>query len=467
MRSTRFFNMTCITLALLMLPHFLQAGWSRIYGGDDEDEGRCVRQTDDGGYIVLGTTTSFGAGGKDLWLTKTDAFGNTIWTRTFGDEDYDTALCLNLTADGGYIVSGTPGLIKTDALGEIEWQIPYTPTYVQQTQDKGYVLVAPSAYGVWLVKTDDQGDTMWTSTFRYGDGYCVQQTSDGGYVIAAELWTDTCETDVGVIKTDENGNELWTYTCGDISRDRGSFVQETSDGCYVVTGTINVSIVVARNSKLLLSKIDASGGGIWEYISAVELGSSSVCVQESSDSCFVVTGTVRSPLGKDTLRHPMLLRFGQSGGDPLWIRIFGDEQSAGEGKFVEQTSDGGYIVVGDWRSHEDTTASQYIWLIKTDSAGSIAVDEEPVAEHAVGFEVITPVGTEIVLRYENLPKGFHALVLDASGRKVDELHTCETSGSITWPVTVVTGGDAIPAGVYFIVPVSEGLSKAQKVVITR
>jgi len=153
------------------------------FGGSDYDYGELVQQTADGGYIITGNTKSFGSGGYDVWLIKTDSNGNEEWNRTFGGSENDYGKSVQQTLNGGFIITGNSGsfgdnfsdiwLVKTDYLGNEEWnQTILSGSYfdrsksVQQTTDEGYVVTGNTqSFGngssdVWLIKTDSQGNTV-------------------------------------------------------------------------------------------------------------------------------------------------------------------------------------------------------------------------------------------------------------------------------------------------------------------
>lgn len=287
--------------------------WAKTYGGAAGDVAACVVQTVDGGYVLAGTTNSYGAGDEDVYLVKTDAAGSIQWTKTYGstgsdgglsvlqasDSGYsvagysvprtqnnsdvylirtdaagdtlwtrkqggasgDVAYCLQLTADGGFVMagytesSGSDGdvlLYKVDSYGNTMFWRTYGGVHqdvawsVCQTRDRGYVVVGSTrSYGagvedVYMIRTDASGDILWTRTYGGAGsdiGYSVQETSDSGFVIAGSTSSDSSRyIDLYLIKTDANGDTLWTRSYGGPNHDEGRSVRQTADHGYIIAG---------------------------------------------------------------------------------------------------------------------------------------------------------------------------------------------------------------------------------------
>jgi hypothetical protein len=259
--------------------------WDQTYGGDGNDFGFSVKPTSDGGYIVTGFTYSYGAGSKDLWLIKTDASGNRLWDKTFGGAGDDDGWSVTTTADGGYLVAGRTSsygagnadlwLIKTDASGNEVWD----KTFGGAGRDEGFsVQVTPdgscvaagrtSSYGagdndVWLVKTDANGNKLWDKTFggAGGDGaYSVELTTDGGCVVAGYTSSPgSSPADVWLIRTDASGNRLWDRKRGGSDDDFAQSVAQAADGGYVLAGWTWSPL--APSEEVWLVKTGANGEG--------------------------------------------------------------------------------------------------------------------------------------------------------------------------------------------------------------
>jgi hypothetical protein len=245
---------------------------SQTFGGNDTENGHSVKQTIDGGYIITGVTESYGLGGTNVWLIKTDSSGDTTWTKTFGGSEHDEGNSVQQTTDGGYIITGFSQsfwsmnddfwLIKTDSEGNTEWEenfdgdgddISYS---VQQTSDGGYIITGSTGCwdncDVWLIKTDSNGYEEWTRTFGGSNsdiGRSVKETTDGGYIIAGNTASfGNGGYDVWLIKTDSAGNEEWNQTFGESTNDEGYSVQQTSDGDYIITGSRNMEIWLIKTA---------------------------------------------------------------------------------------------------------------------------------------------------------------------------------------------------------------------------
>jgi hypothetical protein len=305
--------------------------WSRTYGGSDSSYAQSVQQTTDGGYILAGGTYSFGAGEADFYIVKTDPLGDTLWTRTKGGSNHDWAHSVQQTTDGGYIVAGATNsfgaggydfyLVKTNSVGATLWSRTYGGRgddygrFVQQTADGGYIVAGYSdsfgagGYDFYLVKTDSLGNILWTGTYGGSvdeEGRSVQQTTDGGYIVAG------CTRSFGaglydfyLVKTDPLGILEWDRTYGGDSNDRALSVRQTTDGGYIVTGA--TASFGAGNQDVYLVKTDPDGDSLWTRTyggSRRDRGSS---VVQTADGGYIVAGLTQS--------------FGAGGTDMYLVRI--------------------------------------------------------------------------------------------------------------------------------------------------
>jgi len=367
---------------------FAQIKFQNIIGGTSEDDGgNSVQQASDSGYVIAGFTDSFGAGNDDVYLIKTTANGDILWAKTFGGPSNDEGNSVQQTTDGGYIVAGTTRsfgagnqdiyLIKTTANGDTLWSKTFGGTNedvgssVQQTADGGFIIAGYTrSFGagsedVYLIKTTANGDTLWTKTFGGTDtdwGYSVQQTADGGYIIAGETYSfGVGNSNVFLIKTTSNGFTLWTKTFGGTNYDCGYSVQQTADGGYIVAG-MTWSFGVG-SSDVYLIKTNANGDILWTKTYGGTSDEYCYSVQQTSNGGYIVAG-MSSSFGAGN--WDIYIIRSNVNGDTLWTKTYGG--GAWDYSYsVEQTADGGYIIAGDMLG--SSAGSCNVYLIKTDSIG--------------------------------------------------------------------------------------------------
>ncbi|MEW6033136.1 MAG: hypothetical protein AB1645_09735 [Bacillota bacterium] len=206
--------------------------WSRTFGGAEDDYLHSVDSTRDGGYVVAGSVSSFGAGSHDAWLIKLDASGDKIWSRTYGSDDWDVVLTVRATADNGCVVGGYTGdnawFFKVDASGTQGWSRTWAlgsysfVTSIEPTMDGGYYLAVRYRSGTadhWcgcVYKMDGEGREIWSHRLE-GDGmYALNRvlaTSDGGCLVCGWFKGDDEDTQTPwLLKLDARGREDWRAT---------------------------------------------------------------------------------------------------------------------------------------------------------------------------------------------------------------------------------------------------------------
>jgi hypothetical protein len=427
--SRRRFAVVCSSAFLLSLVLLAtlctgQATFERTYGGSYRDEGLCVWLTSDGGYLISGSTESFGVGMTDVYLIKIDSLGDTAWTKAYGGADFECGQSVQQTLDSGCIIAGYTEsfgaglldvyLVKTDASGDTQWTRTYGgPSYdcaysVQQTQDSGYIVAGyTESFGaglldVYLVKTDASGDTQWTRTYggsSYDCAYSVQQMQDGGYIIAG--YTESFGEggqDIYFVRTDASGDTLWARTYGGPNYDCGYSVRETPAGGYVGGGYTESFGAGLRDVYLVWT--DSSGNTIWLDTYGGTDYDCAYSVLPTMDGGYLVAGYTES--WGAGLSDVYSIKIDSLGG-AVWTREYGG-RLYDYGRCLEQTPDSGFAIAGITSSFG--AGEEDVYLVKLDQNGRIARDVRVANLDAPPDTVFSDSIYSVTATVENLMPGY-------------------------------------------------------------
>ena len=370
-----------------------QTTFQKAYGGMDDDESTSLIRTSDGGYIMTGSSKG------DMYLVKTDSNGVLQWTKTYGGTGYEVGNCISLTSDGGYIITGYTWsdtsvlekalLFKITKDGTLQWTKSYginaeTGQYVQQTQDKGYIVTGGTASNsssnhLYVFKTDSNGILQWTKRIN-GGGCCayndfgnsIQQISDGGYVLLGYTWFSGASANVCYLAKISVADTMewerhFLYVNGITNEgSNGVSFQQTKDKGFIITGSI-------ANGMYLL-KTDSNGNSQWAK-SYSWLNSEGMSVKQTTDGGFVFTG--------NSSKNVFLFKT-TSDGSLQWSKTFGDTSNHySYANTVLQNKDKGYTIGGTTDCFG--SGSYDFYLIKTDSMGKSNCNEFNVSPTVTSF----------------------------------------------------------------------------------
>ncbi len=237
-------NLCLITLTFILFSpgitfsynnEHLKVKWSKIFSGADIESGKFVRQTTDGGFIIIGDKELSDISGSKIYIIKTNKDGKELWHNTYGGTVSDYGESVQETMDGGFIIVGS-----TNSYGAGESDI-------------------------YVIKTDENGKELWNSTYggAVNDfGKSVRETKDGGFIIVGSTYSyGAGGSDVYIIKTNKDGKELWHNTYGGTINDYGETVEETEDGGFIIVGTTYSS--GAGGSDIYVIKTNRDGKKLW------------------------------------------------------------------------------------------------------------------------------------------------------------------------------------------------------------
>jgi hypothetical protein len=421
--------------------------WQKSLGGSNTDVAEYVQQTIDGGYIVAGYSSSNDGdasgnhGSSDFWVVKLTPTGTLEWQKSHGGSNVDIATSLQQTLDGGYIVAGASKssdgdvifnrggfdfwIMKLDEAGNFDGQTSHGGSgddiaySIQQTFDGGYILAGESnstdwdvtgnhgGFDYWVVKISDQGSIQWQNSLG-GSGNdranSIIQTTDGGYIVTG--YSNSTDGDVSgnhggvdfwVVKLNNQGVIEWQKSLGGSNSDAAYNIQQTEDGGYVVAGLSSSNDGdVSENQggeDFWVVKLDSSGGIEWQKSFGGSEMDRANSISQTVDGGYIVVGVSMSEDGDITENY---------GGQDYWaikLNAFGVlqwQKSLGGSEIdransINQTTDGGYIVAGQSNSNDGNVTGNHgsndFWIVKLepdplgidDFNGEISVYPNPVS----------------------------------------------------------------------------------------
>jgi len=417
--TTLFF---CFSFFLAICQPTIQ--WQKSLGGTSFDGALSILQTNDGGYIVAGRSSSIDIdvssnyGSYDFWVVKLNNIGAIEWQKSLGGTNFDGATSIQQTNDGGYIVAGVSysndgqvsgnhggcdfWVIKLTNIGIIEWQKSLAGSdydqanSIKQTNDGGYIVAGTSFsydgdvsgnHGLddfWVVKLSSIGTIEWQKNLGGTDGeaaFSIHETNDGGYMVAGasnsndgDVSGNHGNSDLWVVKLNNTGTILWQKSLGGLGYESLGSIQQTNEGGYIVAGysDSNDGDVSGNHGGLdyWIVKLTNEGAIEWQKSLGGSGDDFAYSIKQSNDGGYIVAGQSLSNDGDVSDNHGSVDYWVvklTSIGAIEWQKSLGG--TGAEHTFsVQQTTDGGYIVAGRSDSNDGDVSGNHgsfdYWVVK-------------------------------------------------------------------------------------------------------
>jgi hypothetical protein len=346
--------------------------WKKAYGGSGNDDVYSIQQTRDRGYVMAGRTlsnnwdVSGNNGDNDAWVVKLDSFGGIQWQKCFGGSGWEEAKSIKQTEDGGYIFVGFSTsadgdvtlnqgsfdfwIVKLDSTGNVEWQKPYGGSgedmgnSVSLTSDGGYIVSGQSesnngnvtgnhgSLDFWVLKLNSEGKIEWQKSFggpSIDRAIDIHQSFDAGYIVIGQSYSNSGDVsgnhgynDFWVVKLNKDGALEWQKSLGGSNEDYAASITQTHDGGYVMTGQTqsNNGDVFGNDggADVWVVKLDSFGNLMWERTFGGTMAEWGNSIQLTIDGGFIIAGHSRSSNGDLTENQ---------GSDDYWVIKLSPESS--------------------------------------------------------------------------------------------------------------------------------------------
>ncbi|MEX2350090.1 MAG: T9SS type A sorting domain-containing protein [Flavobacteriaceae bacterium] len=430
--------------------------WEKNFGGSNNDTAWSILQTTDGGYIVAGSSSSNDGdvsgniGGNDFWILKLDANGIIDWEKSYGGSGTEQARSIQQTTDGGYIVAGTTSSNDGDVGGNNGGQ------------------------DIWIVKLDTNGNIDWEKNYggtSSDQARSIQQTTDGGYIVAGytisndgDVGGNYGESDIWIVKLFSNGNLDWEQNYGGSGDDKANSIQQTNDGGYIIAGeSYSTNGDVGGNNgtrDYWILKINMTGTIEWDKNYGGFGHEYSYDIKQTSDNGYIVTGVSHSSGSGDV--------GGNNGGGDFWILKLDSngnldwEQNYGGNSHdnpyrIHQTQDGGYIIAGSTESTDLPGGNQGgldFWLVKFE-ANNLSIDDVSSFKSLV----IYPNPSKDIITLDHLTINSTIIIKDNLGKEIFR--------TITNSEKAIVSTSAFSNGVYVIQIKSNGNTINKKLIVNK
>jgi hypothetical protein len=410
--------------------------WQKSLGGSGNEGLSSIQLTNDGGYIVAGFSESNDGdvsgnhGDKDYWVVKLNSSGAIEWQKSLGGTGVEIGSLVQQTNDGGFIVAGNSysndgdvsgnhgdkdyWVVKLSSIGNIEWQkslggsVEDSTNSIQQTNDGGYIVLGYSFsndgdisdnHGLsdyWVVKLTSIGTIEWQKSIggsSYDFSSSIQQTSDGGYIVAGESISydgdvsgNHGNSDYWVVKLTSTGTIEWQKSLGGIDMEYSPKIQQTIEGGFIVVGSSfsNDGDVSGNhgNTDCWVVKLTSDGTIEWQKSIGSSYYDNPTSIEQTNDSGYVISGFIDYEQSQFPFNFDYLIVKLNNTGTIEWQESLGG--SGMDFAFsIQQSNDGGYVVAGYSESNDGDVSGNHgsadFWIVKLISCQQ-AVSAQPVSQ---------------------------------------------------------------------------------------
>ena len=491
MKNTMKYIVLAVFIVITFFSNSQTVKFEKVYGGTDYDYGYSAIQTFDNGYIVAGNTSSFGAGSADAYILKTDSMGVAQWQKTYGGINVDHAYSIKQTTDTGFVIAGYTNsfgqggydmyIIKTNKTGDVTWSKTYGGSdwdfaySIEQTTDGGYIITGGTySYGkggedMYLVKINSVGDTLWTKTYggaKDDEAKSVKQTNDGGYILTG--FTKSMGDSLGdiyTIKTNSLGDTLWTKKFGGAQADIGNDVLESVLGGYIIGG--ETKSFGAGGSDGVIIKLSPTDSLISYQTYGGSEDDGVYSIAQSAGGRYAMIGyTYTYGFGAGTSDFITYIENPFNG---FHSGTYGGNINE-KAYSINNTKDNGYIICGYSDSYSNL---DHIFLVKTDSNGNAPttavttitnINLSSISNNA--FKIFpNPASDNVFINILDKTKiqnkSLIITITDIFGRKYCQ--QTSTTNNISEPIEISTKD--LFSGIYFITIVTDTTAFTEKIVV--